>query len=485
MARSRPGIEHLLRRAGFGASPEELESFEDMSTFQLLDYLLDYEAQPDDVDSKIGNSAYISVVARAGGFAPNTNIEDARQRWLFRMVHSRRPLQEKMALFWHNHFATAYSKISGNVPAAAATKMMALKEGQLPGPRGQLELFRDEGMGSFRDLLIAVAKDPAMLVWLDGRNNTRQRPQENFGREVMELFTMGVGNYTEQDVYAAAKVFTGWNLRLVNRGNDNDTYYEYVYIPGNHETAAKTFTFPIYAGGNNTIPARTAAQGEQDGIDFITALAHHPATARRLARKLYAFFVSELDPPSDETITAAASVYLQNGTRIAPLVAYLLRSREFTTPSNYFTRYSWPVEFAIRSIKEVGWTGFSVDAVRGPLTAMGQTLFEPPDVAGWELGEGWFSTGAMVARMNYAATLAANQQFNLARAAADAKGSAESLTEYFLDRMSPSPFSNEAHQDLLAYAQMGGAWTGSDAQVRAKSAGLTRLIVGSSEYQLV
>src|SRR5262245_20251966 len=224
MARSRPGIEHLLRRAGFGASPEDLASFEDMSTFELLDFLVDYEEQPDDVDSKIGNTSYIGVVARAGGFAPNTNIEDARQRWLFRMVHSRRPLQEKMALFWHNHFATAYSKISGVIPAATATIVLALQSGELPGPRGQYELFRAEGMGSFRDLLISVARDPAMLIWLDGRNNTRRLPQENFGREIMELFTMGVGNYTEQDVYAAARVFTGWNLRFVNRGDDTQSY---------------------------------------------------------------------------------------------------------------------------------------------------------------------------------------------------------------------------------------------------------------------
>jgi uncharacterized protein (DUF1800 family) len=485
MARGRTGIEHLLRRAAFGAGPEELKSYADMSTFELLDRLLNYEDLPDDVDSKIGNPSYIGVVARAGGFAPNTNIEDARQRWLFRMVHSSRPLQEKMALFWHNHFATAYSKIAGAVPAAAATKMLANKEGALPGPRGQYETFRAEGMGSFRDLLIHVAKDPAMLVWLDGRNNTRTRPQENFGREIMELFTMGVGNYTEQDVYAAARVFTGWNLRLINRGNDNDTYYEYVFIPNNHESTAKTFTFPIYSTGSKTIPARAAADGEQDGIDFITALAHHPATARRLARKLWNFFVSETEAPDEATLATAASVYLQSGTQIKPLVAFLLRSRDSLSPSNYFSRYSWPVEFAVRAIKEVGWTGFSVDSVRAPLTAMGQTLFEPPDVAGWELGQGWFSTGAMVARMNYAATLAQNQRFNLARAVGDAKSSPDSFVEYFLDRLSAATYDSDPHTDLLTYVQTGGTWTGSDAQVQAKSAGVTRLIVGSGEYQLV
>ena len=121
----------------------------------------------------------------------------------------------------------------------------------------------------------------------------------------------------------------------------------------------------------------------------------------------------------------------------------------------------------------------------GPLTAMGQTLFEPPDVAGWELGQGWYSTGSMVARMNFAATLASNQRFNLLRAVADAKGSPDDLVEFFLDRLSAAPYDKDPHDDLLAYVQTGGAWTGSDAQVQAKAAGLTRLIVGSSEYQLV
>src|SRR4029077_12921439 len=122
--------------------------------------------QPDDVDSKIGQTDYINVTAR-GPFSPNTNIEDARQRWLFRMVHTRRPLEEKMALFWHNHFATAYSKIAGTFGALQGSKMMAQKPGELPGPPGQIELFRQMGLDSFRDLLVAVAQDPAMLVWLD------------------------------------------------------------------------------------------------------------------------------------------------------------------------------------------------------------------------------------------------------------------------------------------------------------------------------
>ena len=163
------------------------------------------------------------------------------------MVHSRRPLQEKMALFWHNHFATAYSKVNGTVGSVHATKMMAGRPDQVVGnATGQYQKFRRFATGNFRELLIEMARDPAMLVWLDGRLNTRQRPQENFGREIMELFTLGVGNYTEADVVAAARVFTGWGLQLAgDRATPETSYYEFVYNAGNHDPTAKTFTFPI------------------------------------------------------------------------------------------------------------------------------------------------------------------------------------------------------------------------------------------------
>src|SRR5688500_3838541 len=236
MPRENWQVEHLLRRAAFGPTAADVVTFATTPVSSVIDYLVDYEAQPDDVDAKIGQSDYVSITTR-GQLSPNTNIEDARQRWLFRMVHSQRPLQEKMTLFWHNHFATAYSKVAGAFGAVQGTKMMAQKQGDLPGPPGQIELFRRFALGNFRSLLIEIARDPAMLVWLDGRQNVRNRPQENFAREIMELFTWGVGNYTEQDVYAAARVFTGWNLRNATNGvaNDPNTYYEFFYNAGQHD----------------------------------------------------------------------------------------------------------------------------------------------------------------------------------------------------------------------------------------------------------
>src|SRR5262245_38766836 len=333
-------LDHLFRRAGFGASAADLQAVAGMSYAAAVDYFVDYDNQPDDVDSKIGLPDYVSVTTR-GVFSPNTNIEDARQRWLFRMVHTRRPLQEKMALFWHNHFGVGYSKVAGAVGAVVGTKMMANKAGEIPGPQGHYELVRQMALGKFRDLLIAVAQDPAMLVFLDGRTNIRARPQENFGREVMELFTWGLGHYTEADVYAAARVFTGWNLRNVPGTivNDPAAYQEFLYTAAQHETAAKAFTFPIN-GGSNTIPTRSAAAGIQDGIDLLTSLANHPETARRLAGKLWNFFVSDLEAPDPAFVQAVADVYVSSDTDMRAVMRYILNSRWFTHPGNFNARYS-------------------------------------------------------------------------------------------------------------------------------------------------
>ena len=477
-------LDHVLRRMSFGASAADLNTFARLPLVGVVGYLLNYDRAPDDVDAKINNAAYVGVTTR-GAFAPNTVVNDARQRWLFRMVHSQRPMQEKLALFWHNHFATAYTKVAGTFGQEHATKMMDGKAADVAGQRrGQVQLFRDLGLGRFDELLIEVAKDPAMLVWLDGRLNVRARPQENFGRELMELFTTGVGHYTEDDVYAAARVFTGWNLRLNgDRTTALTSYYEYVYNAAQHDPAAKTFTFAVMPDGGRTIPARAAAEGEQDGIDLIRALARRPETADRLARRFYAFFVSEFTAPSDALVASMREAYLNNDTNIKAMLVRLFTSTEFLDGSAEFARYSWPVEYVVKAIKETGWSGLSVDAAMNPLVNMGQQLYEPPDVNGWALGPEWFSTASMLSRMNFAATLMANQRFNLQQAAAPARTSPEALLEFHLRRFTTAPFSADTTTALLDYLRQGGAWTGSDTQLANKAAGLGRLIVGSSEYQ--
>jgi uncharacterized protein (DUF1800 family) len=435
----------------------------------------------------IGTAGYVQMTIN-GAFSPQSNIGHARQRWLFRMVHTNRPLQEKMTLFWHNHFATGYNKIAGALGATEGTRYMAAKSSEDPGKvRGQIEMLRENALGNFRDILMNIAKDTAMLVWLDGRTNLKAQPQENFGREIMELFTVGVGNYTEADVYAAARVFTGWNLTRPGAAADGTQHYEFIYNANQHETTAKTFSFAIYPDGGKTIPARAAAAGMQDGIDFINGLAAHPNTARYLATKLYRFFVSEFGAVNVTFVNRVASVYLQSGYDMRAVMREVLLSPEFQDESAYFARYAWPVELVVRALKDVGWTGYTVNDALTPLSNMGQILYEPPDVAGWDLGESWFSTGAMLARMNFASSLAANQKIKLATAVKDAGAgkTPEQLLAYLSDQIVTAPQDASVATELNNYLHSTGAWTGADAQLQAKASGLVHLMVGSPEYQLV
>ncbi len=473
-------VEHLLRRAGFGAGQDEIDDYMELGLTAAVRQLLDYESVPDDVDSLIGKAGYVATTSN-GAFQPRTVINDSRQRWLFRMIHSRRPLQEKMTLFWHNHFATAYSKVSGALGAEEGARYMAATSSEDPNQvKGQIELFREFALGNFRDLLIAVAKDTAMLVWLDGRTNVKGKPQENFARELMELFTMGVDTFAETDVYAGARVFTGWNL-----ARPQNAYYTFSYVAGQHDTTAKEFTFPIYSNGSKVIPARAQDAGMQDGLDLINAVAAHPATGPRLARKLYQFFISEVSEPDQGVIADLANTYYSSKFEMRPVMEKLLLSSQFTAAENRYARYSWPAEFVARAIKEVGWAGFSVNNALGPMANMGQQLFEPPDVAGWDLGTNWFSSGAMLTRMNFASQLATNQRVALRDLARGARQTPEALASFMLDRLTAAPFAREPYQALLDYVRAGGSWTGSDAQLLTKAAGLAHLIVGSGDYQLV
>jgi uncharacterized protein (DUF1800 family) len=484
-----PRVQHLLRRAGFSATSAEAAMFTQRGFAATLDALVEYHRTPDDVDSLIGQGGYAAVTPSAGmmePFSPSTSINDARQRWLFRMLHARRPLQEKMALFWHQHFATAYSKIANAVGGQAATQMMAAKASEHPGGlRGQIELFRDYALPNFRGLLIEVARDPAMLYWLDGRLNTRARPQENFSREAMELFTIGLGQFVESDVYAGARVFTGWNLQRIGEARDPAGFFQFFFNAAQHDTNAKTFSFPIYPDGSKTIPARAASDGMQDGIDLLVGLARHPETGRRLARKLWSFFISEIRQPDETFVARIANVYTSSDCHMAPVVRAVLSSREFDAPENYFARYSWPVEFVVRAMKEIGYAGFPLNAALGPLSNMGQQLFEPPDIAGWERGRAWFTTAAMLARMNLAATLTSRQRNDIAAGAVGNGPTPEALLSFYLDRLSPAPFEQNAYSSLLEYLRRGVTWSGSATQLRTKAPGLVHLIAGSSEYQLV
>ena len=490
MSKLEPALEHLLRRAAFGVSESDKATYSTGVPYKhVVDSLVSYSGDTD-IDGSIGRSGFLGT---SGGFAPNTNIAHARQRWLFRMVHSPAPLQERMALLWHHHFATGYTKVANDLGNAAdGARLMDAKPSEDPARQmGQIEKLRQNAFGPFATMLLNMAQDPAMLIWLDGVTNFKARPQENFARELMELFTIGVGEFAEEDVYAAARVFTGWNMQTTGTGASRS--YRFFYNAAQHDTDAKEFTFPVYgsagfgrrARASNVIPARDAQSGMQDGLDLILALAYHPLTAQRLARRFWTWFVSETEPATDSFVANVANTYLSNRTSIRSTMRAVLASREFTDNNRAFQRYAWPVEFVVRSLREVGYVGFSANDALTPLTSMGQTLYDPPDVNGWDLGLAWFTTGGMLARLNFASQLATNQRVALRDAARPWAGSANMAVDFCYDRLSLPPATLDNQIALVNYALSGGPWTGSDAQLLLRAPGMIHILAGSSEYQLL
>ena len=492
-------IDHLLRRAGFGISKEERKTWAKLSYNDAVNRLVDYADITDDVDSKMGGAEYLSLIAsdafdsegilrkaEKDAFSPNANLVDALQRWVFRMVHSERPLQEKMTLFWHNHFATGRSKIVEQLSFPGAIRALASKQSEDPdGARGQIELLRENALGNFKDILIKIAQDPAMICWLDGETNKKGKPQENFARELMELYTIGVDSFTESDVHAAARVFTGWNLLPLDKDAEDVHYRGFKFYPEAHDNEQKTFSFAVYADGSKTIPPRVKEDGFQDGIDFIEALVRHPNTGRFLAQKLYVFFVDEENVPDSKLIEEIAAVYYTSGHEISEMVRALFLSEQFQNPRTHWSRLSWPAEYVARSIKEVGPKQFKANTAVFAMISMGQALYDPPNPSGWRTGKSWFSTSTMLARMNFAMALCWEQIDQLAPDAISQSESSSSFLAYFLDTLSHREFSDDALAHLQEYLDRDGIWSQDTNFLSNKAAGLVHLICASSEYQLV
>ncbi len=347
----RTRLTHLLRRAGFGVAPGELER-------RLAD---GYEATVHAlVEPGTDGDGLAELDHQIGGILDFANIDDVRTWWVYRMIHSRQPLVEKMAFFWHGHFATAMSKVG------SAFSMYQ-----------QNQLFREHGLGLFSELLQRVAKDPAMLVYLDGNANKKGRPNENFAREVMELFTTGLGPYTEHDVQEAARAFTGWSSR------DN----AFVFNAADHDDGPKTVL---------------GQTGALDGSDVLRALAAHPSTARRLVTRLFQFFA--YDDPEPAVIAPLLTVWRDTNGSVREVLRALFLSPAFSSARAWRSRIKSPAELVIGSIRALGGT-FTPRQVVGLLARMGQDLFNPPSVKGWDGGMAWISTSSMFERFNFAASL--------------------------------------------------------------------------------
>ena len=346
----RKRMAHLLRRAGFGVAPRELDRRLAVGFERTVHELLEFE----------GDDGLAEVDRLVGGILDFSAIDDVRTWWVYRMVHTRRPLVEKMAFFWHGHFATGVGKV-GNAQWMAQ----------------QNQIFREHGLGRFGDLLQRVARDPAMLSYLDGGSNRKAHPNENFAREVMELFTTGLGPYSEKDVQEGARAFTGWQVK--------DGVF--AFNAGEHDDGSKTFL---------------GKSGRFDGSDILRILAEHPATAQRICQKLFAFYA--YDDPAPKALEPLVRAWNDSGGSIREVLRALFLSEAFSSPKAWRAKIKSPAEYVIGTIRALG--GTVTPRAMSPLMArMGQDLFNPPSVKGWDGGRAWISTSSLFERFNFAAAV--------------------------------------------------------------------------------
>jgi uncharacterized protein (DUF1800 family) len=389
---------HLIDRAGFGAPPDEIAKLAAMTPVEAVASLLDHHAIPDDLapfdpsgvwDPSLRNfpPSRVAATQRAEktGEALGARVKPAGERrlqpvvdrffywlratmletrrlafwWADRMVASNRPLEEKMALFWHGHFATGEEKIRDY------RKM-----------EQQLKLLHRHATGNFRTLLVEVARGPAMLAYLDAAENVKGAPNENFAREVMELFTMGVGNYTEKDIREGARAFTGWI--------DDDL--DFKVDPAKHDDGEKTFL------------GRT---GKFDGVDILNIILEQKITAEFIAGKLYKFFVRENVSPEVQASLGAA--LRDNDYEIAPLMRTMLLSKDFYSAPSAGTHIKGPVELIVSTYRRLGVRRLpGIPDLYVVSRELGQILLNPPTVAGWAQGRAWITPGLLLARGNFA-----------------------------------------------------------------------------------
>ncbi|HWE49548.1 MAG TPA: DUF1800 domain-containing protein [Bryobacteraceae bacterium] len=390
---------HLLERAGFGGTPEEIEALAKMTPAQAVSRLVRFTgtsagelpafdhsgihdpglepfppSRPAVTDMAKEKGEALGIKVKASGNRRLQPVVDEFFYWLRasvletnrvgywwanRMLTSPRPLQEKMALFWHGHFASNEAKVRDY------RKLL-----------GQLELFQKHGTGSFRNLTVAVAQDPAMLSFLDAGVNVKGASNENFAREIMELFTMGPGNYTEKDIREAARAFTGWNYVDV----------KFVVNKDQHDDGEKTFL---------------GKTGRFDGVDVIDMIMERPVTAEFISGKIYRYFVrQDLSPALQKQLGASlrGSHY-----EISPLLERIFLSRDFYSQASVGTRIKSPVELAINTYKKLGLKNVpGVPDFNVETGALGQQLFSPPTVAGWAQGQSWITPGLLLERANFA-----------------------------------------------------------------------------------
>ena len=366
---------HLMRRAGFGATRTELERYSAQGYEATVEELLspgDPGDMPDDIIRRYHESA-------------DEALGNSPQRWLYRMITTRCPLEEKLTLFWHGLFATSYGK--GN---QARTQL------------NQIDTFRRHAFSAFPVLLVELSKDPAMLFWLDNVENHKGAINENYGRELLELFSMGIGNYTEDDVKECARAFTGWTIANIDymtmkaRKDSFSPYgriaWHFEYKPDDHDDGQKTFL---------------GETGRFNGEDIVDIIARQPSTARFISTRLFQYFTAdEVTKEGERVIEAMIDSYFESKYEIRSVLRTLFNSAYFKSEAARFARVKGPVELvvgAVRLARDMRTPTLEIGAIAGATSFMGQNLLLPPDVSGWKEGGEWINGGALMERINFVA----------------------------------------------------------------------------------
>lgn len=356
----------------------------------------------------------LAVRAAAAGSAPQLAAS-----WLYRMLSTPDPLTEKLTLFLHGHFATSATKVE---------KLHLMLE--------QNDLLRAKSRGRFEDLVRAISRDPAMLIWLDSTSNRRIRPNENYARELMELFCLGVGNYTEQDVKEVARAFTGWEV----------LGEKFVFNGPQHDRGVKSFL---------------GRSGNFDGDDAIKIILEQPAAPRFIARKLIRFFVVEEPPPSDDLIEPIARQLRDHDFEVGPAVRTMLASNLFFSDLAIGRKVRSPVELGVGLLCCLGATTNLVQLGQG-IAELGQSLFYPPNVKGWDGGRAWINSSTLLGRANLVRQMmtAAETHYQAGSLAAEADRSGarspEQVVDWLVELFVAVPLPAPAREALVKLAGAGG-----------------------------
>jgi uncharacterized protein (DUF1800 family) len=455
---------HLMRRAGFGAPYAEVEARAAKGYEATVEELLHPEAQP---------ALDYDVMLRYKTEWLNKNaLEGQQEEWVFRMINTKRPLEEKLALFWHGLFCTGHAKCEN--------------------PRQQsleIEMFRQHGLGRFSDLLLQLALDPAMVFYLDNCMSHKGAINENWGRELLELFSMGVGkdgqlNYTEDDVKEAARAFTGWTVANAMPRYPYGRYLsKFVYDPSDHDDGVKTFL---------------GETGNWNGEDIIRIIAKQPATARFVSRHLYNFFVADEPPvpawqhtpPRDpKAIKQLEDEYFRSDYNIGSMLRLLFNSDWFKNAR--FAKVKSPVETVIGTTRQVGDFTFPKPGFNGltlNIRYMGQDLLNPPTVEGWHTGKEWIDSGTLVERINFTADQVGNANLPGVRdiitrlRAGGPTLSPERLVDGCLELLGGYELAAETRNELVALSRSAGEIHTGDEKFASRVAQMLQSIVATTEY---